>query len=149
MITTSLINDTFPLIRYKTDDRIILKENVEKTPEGFIDYSHGIEKVDGRALTFIVGKDGTKYSNAALTFIFKDASGVRYSQFVQKEQGKVDLNIVPDESYSDEVEKHILYNINTKIGIDNINVTIHYVKEKDLIYTKRNKLMLVVNNVNS
>lgn len=74
---------------------------------------------------------------------------MRYSQFVQKEQGKVDLNIVPDESYSDEVEKHILYNINTKIGIDNINVTIHYVREKDLIYTKRNKLMLVVNNVNS
>lgn len=149
IISTSLINDVFPLIRYKTEDRIILKENVEKTPEGFIDYSHGIEKVDGRALTFIVGKDGTKYSNAALTFIFKDASGVRYSQFVQKEQGKVDLNIVPDESYSDEVEKHILYNINTKIGIDNINVTIHYVKEKDLIYTKRNKLMLVVNEMST
>lgn len=149
IISTSLINDVFPLIRYKTDDRIILKEGVEKTPEGFIDYSHGIEKVEGRAMTFIIGKDGTKYSDAALTFIFKDTSGVRYSQFVQKEQGNVDLKIVSDESYSDEVEKHILYNINKKIGIDNINVTIHYVKEQDLIYTKRNKLMLVVNEMST
>ena len=149
IISTSLINDVFPLIRYKTDDRIILKEGIEKTPEGFINYSHGIENVDGRAMTFIVGMDGTKYSDAALTFIFKDANGVRYSQFVQKERGKVELNIVPDASYSEEVEKQILYNINEKIGFDNINVTIHYVKENELIYTNRNKLMFVVNEIST
>lgn len=31
IISTSLINDVFPLIRYKTDDRIVLKEGVKKT----------------------------------------------------------------------------------------------------------------------
>lgn len=149
IISTSLINDVFPLIRYKTDDRIVLKEGVKKTPEGFIDYSRGIERVDGRAMTFIIGKDGTKYSNAALTFIFKEANGVRYSQFVQKVPGKVELNIVSDDSYTDDVEKQILHNINEKIGIDNINVTIHYVKEEDLVYTKRNKLMLVINEMSN
>lgn len=46
IISTSLINDVFPLIRYKTDDRIVLKEGVKKTPEGFIDYSRGIEMVE-------------------------------------------------------------------------------------------------------
>lgn len=149
IISTSLINDVFPLIRYKTDDRIVLKEGVKKNPEGFIEYSPGIERVDGRAMTFIIGKDGTKYSNAALTFIFKEANGVRYSQFVQKVPGKVELNIVSDDSYTDDVEKQILHNINEKIGIDNINVTIHYVKEEDLVYTKRNKLMLVINEMSN
>lgn len=100
-------------------------------------------------MTFIIGRDGTKYSNAALTFIFKEANGVRYSQFVQKIPGKVELNIVSDDSYTDDVEKQILHNINEKIGIDNINVTIHYVKEEDLVYTKRNKLMLVINEMSN
>lgn len=153
IISTSLINDVFPLIRYKTDDRIILKEDVEKTPEGFIDYSHGIEKVDGRALTYIVGKDGTKYSDAALTFIFKDAEGIRYSQFIQKEKGKVDLNIVPDSSFSEETVKQLVGNIDTKIGLENMEVNIQSVSEDELKYTSRNKLILVINemlqNVNS
>lgn len=42
-----------------------------------------------------------------------------------------------------------MHNINEKIGIDNINVTIHYVKEEDLVYTKRNKLMLVINEMSN
>lgn len=147
IISTSLINDVFPLIRYKTEDRIVLKEGIKKTPEGFVDYSHGIEKVDGRAMAYIIGKDGTKYSDSALTFIFKDTYGVRYSQFVQKEKGKVELNIVSDDSYTKDVEKYILHNINEKIGQGNIDVTIRYVKETDLKYTKRNKLMLVVNEI--
>ena len=147
IISTSLINDVFPLIRYKTEDRVVLKEDVRKTPEGFIDYTNGIEKVDGRAMTFIVGKDGTKYSNAALTFIFKDVEWVKYSQFIQKEKGKVDLNIVPDGSVYKETEKELLQNIDKKIGLDNIDISIHQVSEKELIYTNRNKLMLVVNEI--
>lgn len=153
IISTSLINDVFPLIRYKTDDRIILREGIGKTPEGFIDYSYGIEKVEGRAMTYIVGKDGTKYSDAALTFIFKDAEGIRYSQFIQKEKGKVDLNIVPDSSFSEETVKQLVGNIDTKIGLGNMEVNIQSVSEDELKYTGRNKLILVINemlqNVNS
>lgn len=147
IISTSLINDVFPLIRYKTDDRIILREGIGKTPEGFIDYSHGIKKVEGRAMTYIVGKDGTKYSDAALTFIFKDAEGIRYSQFIQKEKGKVDLNIVPDSSFSEETVKQLVGNIDTKIGLGNMEVNIQSVSEDELKYTSRNKLILVINEM--
>lgn len=59
----------------------------------------------------------------------------------------MELNIVSDDSYTEDVEKYILHNINEKIGQGNIDVTIRYVKETDLKYTKRNKLMLVVNEI--
>lgn len=147
IISTSLINDVFPLIRYKTDDRIVLREGIGKTPEGFIDYAQGIEKVDGRAQNYIVGKDGTKYSDAALTFIFKEAEGIKYSQFVQVEKGKVDLNIVTDASFSKETENQIIRNVDEKIGLANMDINIHQISEEELKYTSRNKLMLVVNEI--
>ncbi len=146
IISTSLINDAFPLIRYKTDDRIILKEGITKTPEGFVDYT-GIERVDGRAATCIVGKDGTRYNNAALTFICTYAKDIRYSQFVQKEPGKVDLNIVVESTYTEESEQLLLANIDKKIGLANMEVNIHHVKEQDLKYTSRNKLILVISEL--
>lgn len=146
IISTSLINDVFPLIRYKTDDRIVLRGGIEKTPEGFVDYT-GIDRVDGRAMTFIIGKDGTKYSDSALTFIFKDTKGVRYSQFIQKEIGKVDLNLVTDKAYTNEVEQKILQLIDKKVGLANMEVSIHHVTEKELKFTSRNKLVLVVSEL--
>lgn len=146
IISTSLINDVFPLIRYKTDDRVVLRGDIKKTPEGFVDYT-GIDRIDGRSMTFIIGKDGTKYSDVALTFIFKDTKGVRYSQFIQKEIGKVDLNLVTDKTYTNEVEQKILQLIDKKVGLANMDVSIHIVTEKELKFTSRNKLILVVNEL--
>lgn len=146
IISTSLINDVFPLIRYKTDDRIVLKPGVSKTKEGFVAYA-GIERVDGRALSVIYGKDGTPYSDAALTFVFKDVPGVRFAQFVQKEKGMVNLNIVPDDTYSDENCKIVMEGIEKTIGLGNMDITISLVKQEDMKLTKRGKLALVVNEI--
>lgn len=147
IISTSLINDVFPLIRYKTDDRIVLKEGIEKTPEGFIDYSGGIERVDGRAMSFIIGKDGTKYSDAALTFVFKDVPGVRFAQFVQKEKGKVLLNIVPDINFSETSKKIVMEGLERTIGLRNVDLNLELIDEEKLVLTKRGKLALVVSEM--
>ena len=144
IITTSLINNVFPLIRYRTDDRIVLKSGVRKTKEGFIDYN-GIDSIDGRAIAFIEDKKGTKYSDSALTFIFKDVPGVRFAQFIQNIAGIVILNIVPDELYSKDSERIVLDGIDRKIGLDNIDVQIVLIKEKDLKKSKHDKLSLVIN----
>lgn len=144
IISTSLINNVFPLIRYRTDDRIVLKSGVRKTKEGFID-NNGIDSIDGRAIAFIEDKKGTKYSDSALTFIFKDIPGVRFAQFIQNIAGIVTLNIVPDELYSKNSERIVLDGIDRKIGLDNIDVQIVLIKEKDLKKSKHDKLSLVIN----
>lgn len=148
IISTSLINDVFPLIRYKTDDRIVLKPGVNKTTEGFIDYA-GIERVDGRAVSVIYGKDGTPYSDAALTFVFKDVPGVRFAQFVQKEKGKVLLNIVPDINFSEKSKKIVMDGLERTIGLRNIDLNLELIDEKKLVLTKRGKLILVVNEMSN
>lgn len=147
LITTSLINDAFPLIRYKTDDRIILKDCTKKTEEGFID-SRNVEKIDGRATTFLICKDGTPVSDAALTFVFKRDVGIRYAQFVQNEQGRARLNLVVDDTYDADSENYITDYLERTLGKNNMDVTIRKVSEKDLQYTSRGKLQLVINNIN-
>ncbi len=148
LITTSLINDAFPLIRYKTEDRILLKDGVKKTKEGFIDYD-SIEKIDGRAIAYVVCKDGTPISDSALTFIFKHNCGVRYAQFVQQEAGMVDLNLVTDESYSTETEQYLLDWLDKTFGKGNMDTRIHKIEESGLKYSSRNKLPLVISNCNT
>lgn len=147
VITTSLINEAFPLIRYKTDDRIVVKDNVVKTTEGFIP-SNGIKKIEGRAIAYLVGKDGTQYSDSALTFIFKEVRGVKYAQFNQSEMGVVDLNIVTDCSYTKKSEKFIIELMDKKIGLDNLRLSIHYISENQLTKTRRGKLALIISNIN-
>ena len=146
LITTSLINDAFPLIRYKTDDRIVLKEGVRKTKEGFIDRG-SIKNVDGRAAIFLICKDGTPVSDVALTFVFKHDYGVRYAQFIQNEVGKVLLNLVVDERYNSDSEKYIRGYLDKTLGVNNMDVAIKLIPESELKYTGRNKLQLVISAI--
>ena len=143
VITTSLINDTFPLIRYKTNDRVVLKPNTILTHAS----EPMVKRVEGRSVSFIIGKDGTKYSDAALTFIFKEAYGVRLAQFVQNEVGKIFLNVVPESNFSEKDKDEILKNIDQKIGKENIDVDFRLIDESQMQYSKRNKLALVISNL--
>lgn len=143
VITTSLINDTFPLIRYKTNDRVVLKPNTILTHAS----EPMVKRVEGRSVSFIIGKDGTKYSDAALTFIFKETHGVRLAQFVQNEVGKIFLNVVPESNFSEKDKDEILKNIDQKIGKENIDVDFRLINESQMQYTKRNKLALVISNL--
>lgn len=143
LVSTSLISDAFPLIRYKVEDRIQLKKGVKKTKEGFIDYS-AIEKIDGRAAIYLFCKDATPVSDVALTFVFKHECGVRYAQFVQKEVGKVDLNLVTDERYNSETEHYIMDWLDKTFGKGNMDVHINLIEESQLHYSKRNKLPFVI-----
>lgn len=143
VITTSLINDTFPLIRYKTNDRVVLKSNTILTHAS----EPMVKRVEGRSVSFIIGKDGTKYSDAALTFIFKETHGIRLAQFVQNEVGKIFLNVVPESNFSEKDKDEILKNIDQKIGKENIDVDFRLISESQMQYTKRNKLALVISNL--
>lgn len=143
VITTSLINDTFPLIRYKTNDRVVLKPNTILTHAS----EPMVKRVEGRSVSFIIGKDGTKYSDAALTFIFKETHGVRLAQFEQNEVGKIFLNVVPESNFSEKDKDEILKNIDQKIGKENIDVDFRLIDESQMQYTKRHKLALVISNL--
>lgn len=137
VILTSLINSAFPLIRYQSSDVVILKENTK-------DERVSIDRIQGRSGNCIKGKDGSIYNNAALTFILTYSHNIRYAQFIQKKNGKVLLNIVPEAVFSSQNLDELKQMIDLKIGLSNLELEINLIKEQDLIYTTRNKYSYII-----
>ena len=137
VVSTSLINSVFPLIRYQSSDVVILKENTK-------DERVSIDRIQGRSGNCIKGKDGSIYNNAALTFILTYSHTIRYAQFIQKKNGKVLLNIVPEAVFSSQNLDELKQMIDLKIGLSNLELEINLIKEQDLIYTTRNKYSYII-----
>ena len=137
VVSTSLINSVFPLIRYQSSDVVILKENTK-------DERVSIDRIQGRSGNCIKGKDGSIYNNAALTFILTYSHNIRYAQFIQKKNGKVLLNIVPEAVFSSQNLDELKQMIDLKIGLSNLELEINLIKEQDLIYTSRNKYSYII-----
>ena len=137
VVSTSLINSAFPLIRYQSSDVVILKENTK-------DERVSIDRIQGSSGNCIKGKDGSIYNNAALTFILTYSHNIRYAQFIQKKNGKVLLNIVPEAVFSSQNLDELKQMIDLKIGLSNLELEINLIKEQDLIYTTRNKYSYII-----
>lgn len=130
VLTTSLVNKSFPLIRYRLDDRII-RENGNVI--GF----------NGRTSNCFIGKDGTMYNDVMFP---EDELPIKYSQFIQLENGRLILNIVPYQNKPVN-EKHMdkLYKmIDDKVGLNNIDLSINIIDESQIIYSGRGKFNLIV-----
>ncbi len=63
---------------------------------------------------------------------------------MQSTPGEADINIVADGIFSDTDRQRVMELMNEKVGADNMIVNIRLVKESDLIYSRNNKLALVV-----
>lgn len=137
IITTSFINKNFPLIRYKVNDKIILKPNYTKARAIDPDISH----IEGRAESYIIAKNKTKYSRMML---FRGISNIKLAQIVQRKVGEMDINVVTYEPMKQEEKQTIINNIEEKFGKGNIDYNINSVEEKDIIYTSRGKFNMVV-----
>lgn len=140
IITTSFINKNFPLIRYRVNDNIILKENFSKSKAIDPDISH----IEGRTESFIIAKNNAKYSRMML---FRGIGNIKLAQIVQTKIGEMDINVVTYEPLSEKEKLFISCNIEEKFGKDNIDYTINNVKETDIIYTTRGKFNMVVSKI--
>ena len=138
VITTSLINKGFPLIRYKVEDVI----NIKRIDKG----ETIISSIDGRAMTYVTGKDGTQFNAAALTYVAKAVPNIVTMQIIQNRIGELIINVIPNNDFSEESLKIGLNNIYNRVGKSNMDVTINTIGEEDLIYTKNKKLSFVINN---
>ncbi len=140
IITTSLINKSFPLIRYKVDDLLTLNDEVKKEPLDPI-----VKSVNGRASISITGKDGTKYNAAALTYLAKSIPNIFTVQLVQEGScGLLNINIIPKDIFSEKDQELTKKAIDEKIGLDNIDYQINVITPQELIYSKNGKLSLIV-----
>lgn len=144
IISTSLINDVFPLIRYKTDDRIVLKEGVNKSSLGFIDNAGGIECVVGRTDDILFCKDGSMVTR--VDFI-EEGEHIKACQWIQNEKGKLEIRIAPDENFTNKDVEFVVEETLKRCGHGNMDITTKVCSMDEMIFSKRGKFKLIVNNL--
>jgi len=138
IITTSLINASFPLIRYKVPDVISLCP----TPSLADSERCIVKSIDGRIEDNIVAKDGSK--QGIVYHLFEGVQQIKLAQIVQKEIGAIQINIVPDGVFFDSERSKLLKNIDERIGLDILDCTINLVDDTGIIYNASNKFRQIV-----
>ena len=138
-ICTSLINKDFPMIRYKSNDIIEFEEPDQENNQLII------KSIGGRNENYVLCKDGSKIMR--LGFVFKGVQHVKYSQLIQKEDGIVEVRVVPENDFSETDELMIKNNLLNRLGNGNVDFKILRITEKDLVYSKRGKFNFVVNMI--
>lgn len=144
IISTSLINDVFPLIRYKTDDRIVLKEGINKSSQGFIDNAGGIERVVGRTDDILVCKDDSMVTR--VDFI-EEGEHIKACQWIQNEKGKLEIRIAPDEEFTNKDVDFVIEETLKRCGHGNMDIRTKVCSMDEMIFSKRGKFKLIVNNL--
>jgi len=138
IITTSFINSSFPLIRYKVPDVITLNSK-PSLANSELCIAHSI---DGRIEDNIVAKDGSKHG--IIYHLLEGVHKIKLAQFVQKEIGVIQINIVPDGIFSETEKNKLLKNIDQRIGLNNMECKIDIVDDSQIIYTASNKFRQIV-----
>src|SRR5690606_3453818 len=124
IFTTSLINDSFPLIRYEITD------SVKWTNKPLVD------ELEGRIDDFIILKDGSRIKRLGKAFI--NIKGILYTQIIQNSLQEIEINIVINDLFSNEVKTAFLHNLNNLID-NKIKVKINIIVENEIIKTAKGK----------
>lgn len=138
VLTTSLINNAFPLINYRVEDIIKKSKNYD-----YIKKSYVIDKINGRKEEYIVLKDGSKVGSAALSLIFKDVDLI-VSQIIQLSSQELIFNIVPGPSFCniENFKKKIIAKLGTKIDFK-----VNIVSNNEIVYNSSGKYKLIIKKV--
>jgi phenylacetate-CoA ligase len=132
IITTGFINPKMPLIRYELDDSIYFHPN-----------SNAIQ-IEGHRDGILHGKNGEIISAASLYIHNSILDKVANQQFIQEETGKVKMLICPINSLTDDDREAIKNYYQDKLGTA---IDIEVEITKDMIFTSRGKMPLIIQNV--
>lgn len=136
---TGFLNRSMPLIRYRTDD-YATRESHEcecgRKWDRFCDVT-GRWSIEG----FVIGKNGSRISAAALNMhgeVFKNV--IRY-QYYQKLKGELEIRVIVNPQFSEEDEKKITYEHKKKVWKE-MDIVVHRVD--DIPLTKSGKQRRII-----
>lgn len=111
VVVTDLLNYAMPFIRYACGD--LGRSSVLSCPCG-----RGlplIEALEGRVTDVLVTAAGTYISSPVLTLLFKELPLAEY-RITQSAQGKIRIDVVPAEGYSEHTSKQIVAAMRRYVG---------------------------------
>lgn len=139
IITTSLINQSFPLIRYQVEDKVILSRCAKS--KGIL-----IDKIQGRSDDQITLIDGTVIGSPGLSTSFKEIKGVLHTQIIQESYEYLNVLLVVNDFFDKLQLEYFKRNLKERVG-ENIEIRFKFVKVDELIRSRNGKFKLVINNI--
>lgn len=136
-ITTGLINESFPLIRYQVDDVFVVNEAGANKPKV-------VENIQGRSNDYLVLPDGSRVGLLCNTM--KGINHLLFAQIVQRDTSGFTVNVVVDEDFGPENEQQIRTNISQRVG-DDVPFEIAYITENEIIKSRAGKYKLIINEL--
>lgn len=140
VVTTSLGNKSFPLIKYYVDDVFHMMEG--NCPCG---KTKGISAIEGRFEDALVLPDGTLVNGLGIAF--QGVNNLRYAQIVQDEVNCIDVNLVVAPSYSKHDEESIAKKLRQRLN-DSVTIRFNQVNENDIIKKPSGKFTLIISKLN-
>ena len=140
VITTSLTNRSFPLIRYFVDDRFTMLNG--PCPCG---RTKAIRSIEGRFEDAVVLSDGTLVNGLGIGF--QGIQHLQYAQIIQEEVNRIRVNLVTSPGFNKLDEGLILKRLQQRLN-DSVGIEFFYVQEEDIVKSAAGKFTLVISRLN-
>lgn len=101
-------------------------------------------RIIGRTDDMLVCKDGSMITR--VDFI-EEGEHIKACQWIQNEKGKLEIRIAPDEGFTDKDRNFVVRETQKRCGQYNMDITTLVCPIEDMIYSKRGKFKLIVNNI--
>jgi len=121
IVATGFSNYGMPFIRYDVGDTAIWRDKQCECRR----QSAVIKWIEGRVEDFVVTPENRKICR--FDYIFKDTSGIKEAQIVQKERGSIVIRIIPRGNYSTATEEILEEEIRARIS-SSLVVNFEYVE---------------------
>jgi len=107
MVGTNLDNYIMPLLRYRTDDTVILSPNDCQCGR----YFRKVTEICGRETHYhIVTPESAKITSAAISLIPRGVNNIIETQFVQEKIGELIINITANDQFSEKDKELLIKN---------------------------------------
>jgi phenylacetate-CoA ligase len=138
-IATSLINKSFPLIRYHVEDTFQMM-----TTECACGRGTGISSVEGRVDDVVMFYDGSQVGRLGLAF--QGINNLRYAQIIQEDLAGITVNLVTTPEFTKADQDLILKKLKLRLN-NSLIITFNKVQEDAIIKTKAGKYKLVISRL--
>jgi len=115
LVLTNLVGHAFPIIRYRTGDIVSLSKN----PCSCGRTLSSIQISGGRAVEFVVTKEGKWVVGYSFIYIARSVKGVVKFQVVQEKIGEIVIKLVVDERFPSNGKEVIKKQASKRLGGDN------------------------------
>ena len=132
-LTTGLMSEAFPLIRYRVDDVIVPHAND----------AHRVASIQGRHDDVLRLPDGTRVGR--IGGVFLDVNGLELAQICQRANGQVLINLVVNDSFTSQSVAIIRTKLRHRVG-ESLPYEIAYVSPEDIVRTAAGKFKLVISD---